>query len=279
MTRAASAATRRLEAELRRRHGAGLWPIPCCASRRRPPGCRLREQAAGRLGDSGVSAYPRGVRGGGVLAYPDRNAESSAIVIVRCARLLHLDRLQEATGRRPRRLGQEGARRNAKEHHCPAPGILGRGYPRAGLRLGGDRPGPGGVQPASGRQVHRRPGPATCSSRVPASRAAHGGGFRGQPPAECGRCLPRRRTGRRNDLLPAAPQRLWPKAGCGRSKHPLRPVLQSVGFGSCGAPGCLGSRWQASVGAGRWRRRGSGGDGRRRGAPQDVEPASRPESR
>ena len=47
-------------------------------------------------------------------------------------------------------------------------------------------------------------GPAARGRRVLAPRAAHGGGLRGQPSAESGRG-PRRRAGRRDDLLPAAP--------------------------------------------------------------------------
>ena len=42
-----------------------------------------------------------------------------------------------------------------------------------------------------------------------------------------------------------------PKAGFRRGQHPLRPLLQPVGFGPRGAPGHSGPRWQASVGAGR----------------------------
>ena len=65
----------------------------------------------------------------------------------------------------------------------------------------------------------------------------------------------RRRAGRRDDVLPAAPQRLRPAAGAGRGQHPLRPVLQSVGLGPRRASGYSGARRQAPVRAGRRGRR------------------------
>ena len=71
-----------------------------------------------------------------------------------------------------------------------------------GPRLGGNRAGAGGVQPASGGQDGRRPGPAVDRRGVPAPRAPDGGRVRGQPaPRSAGR---RHRRARRSDhLLPA----------------------------------------------------------------------------
>ena len=253
-------------------HGClrGRWPI----------GHRICQQAAGRLGDPGIRADQGRIRRDRLLAHQNREAEPPAFIVVRRTRILHLDRMQETFGSRPCRLGQASAGRDAKEHHQSATGILGRRHPRPRLRLGRHRSGTGSVQPPSRREDHRCPRQAAHRGRVPAPRSAHGRRIRRQPPAESGQ-WPRRRAGRLDDLLSPASQRLRSATGAGRRQHPLRAVLQPLGFGLGGTPEHPGPQPQAPVRKGRRRRqrRSNSGDARWRSAARGVESTSRQEPR
>ena len=70
-------------------------------------------------------------------------------LVLRGAVFFHLVGLQETSRYRPRGLGRQSAQRNAGKYYPPVAGLLGRWHPRAGLRLGSNRTGAGGFQPAS----------------------------------------------------------------------------------------------------------------------------------
>ena len=260
-----------VQAGVRGRHAAHVPPLPRRASGRRAAGRRVRQQASRGMGDPGVRADPRGFRRGRILAHSDRDAEQGRGR--RAPVVLHLAGLPEAPRNGSPRLGQPGTGRHAGERHRTPAGLLGRGHSRAGLRVGGDRAGAGGVQPASGGQDGRRPGPAVDRRGVPAPRAADGGRVRGQQaPRSAGR---RHRRSRRSDhLLPAAPQGLRPRPGPRRRLHPVRPVVQRVGRRSGRAPGSARQRRTIDLHGRGWprERRCIG----QRRAPQDVEPTPRP---
>ena len=71
-----------------------------------------------------------------------------AFVLCR-ARLLCLARLQKTLSRSTGGLGQYRTRTNARESHHANARVLGRKHSRAGLRVGSNRPGDGGLQPTS----------------------------------------------------------------------------------------------------------------------------------
>ena len=137
-----------------------------------------------------------------------------------------------------------------------------------GFRVGGDRAGARSVQPLPGGQDGERAGGGDAGLGVPRRGAAHGGRFRGRAGARPGR---RRRGGgrarRRDRLLPAPPPRFRDGRRAGGGVHPVRAVLQPVGFGA--------RRAARPAGAGEAR----GGRRRGAGAAQAVGPAARPAAR
>ena len=103
--------------------------------------------------------------------------------VISGARLFRLARVPQAARSRAPRMGQSRPRRDAREHLHPASRILGCRHPRTRLRLGGDRPGDGGLQQASGRQEGQRTKRDDGGIGVPARRPSYRGRFRSRPSA------------------------------------------------------------------------------------------------
>ena len=147
---------------------------------------RVCEQEPRCLGDPGRRADPGGFRRRRLMAHPNRDGHQDSRHGLRGPVIFRLDCLQEAGLHAPR-LGQQGPRRDAREHHPTAAGLLGRRYPRPRLRVGRHRSRPRSLQQASRGQEGERPGRADVRVGVPASRAPHGRRFRGRASSDPGR--------------------------------------------------------------------------------------------
>ncbi|MDE0037090.1 MAG: DUF1156 domain-containing protein [Gammaproteobacteria bacterium] len=166
---------------------ACLQRLPRGAQRQRTFGRCVRQQVAPCLGIPRRRIDPGWLRGRGLLADSNGDAEQAGWRCKAC--ILSVAGLPQASGGAAG-LGHGGAGGDAGQHHPQAPPILGRWHPGTGLRVGSDRTRAPSLFPSSGSQKGGRTRRVDDGLRLPARGAPHGRGFRRRPRAH------RRRRGR-----------------------------------------------------------------------------------